>query len=171
MTDTMTPEQRHRCMAAIKGKDTKPEMIVRRYLHALGFRYGLHNRKLPGSPDLIFRSFKTVVFIHGCFWHGHAGCKYYRLPKSNVEFWQQKIERNRQRDKETRAKLIEKGWNVITVWECDLRDKTCRELTLSSLANKLNDLKRKSSGYEEFEPLPIAAEPDPKYGEWEISNY
>ena len=164
MTDTMTPEQRHRCMAAIKGKDTKPEMIVRRYLHALGFRYGLHNRKLPGSPDLIFRSFKTVVFIHGCFWHGHDGCKYYRLPKSNVEFWQQKIERNRQRDEETTAKLIEKGWNVITVWECDLRDKSRRETTLSSLSNKLNDLRRKSSGYEEFEPLPIAAEPDPEYG-------
>ncbi|MCH5238482.1 MAG: DNA mismatch endonuclease Vsr, partial [Muribaculaceae bacterium] len=100
MADTMTPEQRHKCMAAIKGKDTKPEMIVRKYLHSLGYRYGLHNKKLPGSPDLVLRKYKTVIFIHGCFWHGHEGCKYYRLPKSNVEFWQDKITRNRQRDRE-----------------------------------------------------------------------
>ena len=86
MADVMTPEQRSRCMAAVKGKDTKPEMIVRKYLFSRGLRYRVNNRKLPGSPDIVLKKYKTVVFIDGCFWHGHEGCKYYRLLKNNVDF-------------------------------------------------------------------------------------
>ena len=163
MADTMTPEQRHRCMAAIKGKDTKPEMLVRRYLHSLGYRYGLHNKKLPGSPDLVLRKFKTVIFIHGCFWHGHEGCKYYRLPKTNETFWQEKITRNRQRDQESVRLLREKGWNVITIWECDLRNRDKREETLSSLHQELQHIISPSK-YSFIEPKPLlAAEEESEY--------
>ena len=98
MADVMTPEQRSRCMAAVKGKDTKPEMIVRKYLFSRGLRYRVNNRKLPGSPDIVLKKYKTVVFIDGCFWHGHEGCKYYRLPKTNVNFWRHKIAMNIARD-------------------------------------------------------------------------
>ena len=163
MADTMTPEQRHRCMAAIKGKDTKPEMLVRRYLHSLGYRYGLHNKKLPGSPDLVLRKYKTVIFIHGCFWHGHEGCKFYRLPKTNEVFWQEKITRNQQRDQETSRLLRAKGWNVITIWECDLKSKDKREKTLSKLNLLLQHIKSPSSNYfVDTEPL-LAAESESEY--------
>ena len=94
MADVMTPKQRSRCMAAIKGKDTKPEMIVRKYLFSRGMRFRIQVRKLPGNPDIVLPKYKTVIFVNGCFWHGHEGCKYFRLPKSNVEFWKEKIERN-----------------------------------------------------------------------------
>lgn len=94
MADVMTPEQRSRCMAAIKGKDTKPEMIVRKYLFSRGMRFRVQVRKLPGTPDIVLPKYKTAIFVNGCFWHGHEGCKYFRLPKSNVEFWKEKIERN-----------------------------------------------------------------------------
>lgn len=159
MTDTLTAEQRSRNMAAIKGKDTKPEMMVRRYLHALGFRYGLHNRKLPGSPDLVFRAFKTVVFIHGCFWHGHRNCRYATMPKSNTEFWTLKIDRNKERDRESEERLKAKGWNVITIWECDLRDRNRRQETLEALAARLRALKEPGLPYPDHEGLPMAAEP------------
>ncbi len=95
MTDIKTPEERSRNMSAIKSNDTKPEMSVRRYLHGLGYRYGLHNKKLPGRPDIVLRRYKTIIFVNGCFWHGHENCKYYRLPKSNTDFWQTKIAQNR----------------------------------------------------------------------------
>lgn len=94
MTDTFTPEQRSRNMAAIKGKDTKPEMVVRKYLFSRGLRFRVQVRKLPGNPDIVLPKYKTVIFVNGCFWHGHEGCKYFRLPKSNVEFCQEKIERD-----------------------------------------------------------------------------
>lgn len=161
----MTPEQRHRCMAAIKGKDTKPEMIVRRYLHALGYRYGLHNRKLPGSPDLVLRRLRTVIFIHGCFWHGHEGCKYYRLPQSNVEFWRDKITRNRQRDAFAKAQLEKKGWTVITIWECDLKNKAKREATLEGLSIRLRAIEKCLQIPAITEHSSIAAEPEAPYGE------
>ena len=164
MTDTMTKEQRHDCMAAIKGKDTKPEMIVRRFLHAAGYRYRLHDRKLPGCPDLVFPGLHTVIFIHGCFWHGHDNCKYFRLPKSNVEFWQNKIDRNRKRDAEVHAALEEKHWNVITVWECDLRDKDRRDGTLKNIARQLFDIRNHTHTVHEY-PFTIAAEPEIPYGE------
>lgn len=94
MADVMTPEQRSRCMAAVKGKDTKPEMIVRKYLFSRGMRFHVQVRKLPGTPDIVLPKYKTVIFVKGCFWHGHEDCKYFRLPKSNVEFWKEKIKRN-----------------------------------------------------------------------------
>lgn len=94
MADVMTPKQRSRCMAAIKGKDTKPEMIVRKYLFSRGLRFRVQVKKLPGKPDIVLPKYKTVIFVNGCFWHGHEDCKYFRLPKSNVEFWKEKIKRN-----------------------------------------------------------------------------
>lgn len=94
MADVMTPKQRSRCMAAVKGKDTKPEMIVRKYLFSRGLRFRVQVKKLPGKPDIVLPKYKIVIFVNGCFWHGHEDCKYFRLPKSNVEFWKEKIERN-----------------------------------------------------------------------------
>ena len=116
MTDVMTPEQRSRNMAAIKWKDTKPEMIVRKYLFSRGLRFRVQVRKLPGNPDIVLPKYKTVIFVNGCFWHGHEGCKYFRLPKSNVEFWKEKIERNIERDRESMLALFDLGWKVIRVW-------------------------------------------------------
>lgn len=150
-------------MAAIKANDTKPEMLVRRYLHAHGFRYGLHNRKLPGSPDIVLRKYKTIIFINGCFWHGHEGCRYYRLPKSNIEFWQTKIELNRQRDIETIEALKAKAWRVITIWECELRNIAQRGETLIQLVKDIKgDLK--SVDYTQEGQINIAAEPEAEYG-------
>ena len=97
--DKMTAEQRHRCMAAIRSRDTRPEMVVRRYLHACGFRYRLNHPGLPGHPDIVLRKYRTVIFVNGCFWHGHEGCRHFRLPKTNTGFWRAKIERNKARDK------------------------------------------------------------------------
>lgn len=158
MADVMTPEQSHRCMAAIKSNDTKPEMLVRRYLHAAGFRYGLHSRKLPGSPDIVLRRLKTVIFINGCFWHGHEGCRYYRLPKSNVEFWQTKIDRNRARDERDMEALRKRGWRVIVVWECRLRTIAIRNQTLHELADTL------TGTYPRPDYITAAAEPEAPYG-------
>lgn len=161
--DIKGKEERSRNMSAIHSGDTKPEMLVRKYLHSQGFRYGLHNHKLPGSPDIVLRKYKTVIFINGCFWHGHEGCKYYRLPKSNIEFWQTKIERNRQRDIETVKALKTKGWRVITIWECELRTFIQRSETLIQLVKDIKgDLK--SVGYTQEGQIHIAAEPEAEYG-------
>ena len=117
----MTPEQRSRCMSRIRGKDTKPEILVRRGLHACGFRFRLQDRRLPGRPDIVLPRYGVAVMVNGCFWHGHKGCRYASRPKSNVEFWEAKIARNRHRDEVTAAHLEALGWHVITVWECELR--------------------------------------------------
>lgn len=127
MADTMTPEQRHRCMAAIKGKDTKPELIVRKYLFSQGLRFRIQVRKLPGRPDIVLRKYRTVIFVDGCFWHGHEGCRYFRLPKSNIDFWRAKIERNTARDARNEAELTAQGWRVLRVWECDIRTVATRD--------------------------------------------
>lgn len=113
----MSKEQRHKCMSRIKSKDTKPELIVRRYLHAHGYRYRINVKRLPGTPDLVLRKYKTVIFINGCFWHGHDGCKHFVMPKSNTQYWQQRIERNKERDVEERIKLRMLGWHTIIIWE------------------------------------------------------
>lgn len=119
-------------MSRIKGKDTKPEKLVRKYLFAQGLRYRMHVKNLPGKPDLVFPKYKTVLFINGCFWHGHKGCRYFTLPKTNTEWWLQKIKGTQKRDKEAEIALNVAGWKVITVWECqlksDLRDKTLHKL-------------------------------------------
>ena len=110
MTDKLTQEQRHRNMVAIRGKGTKPEILVRKFLFSRGFRYRLNHPRLPGHPDLVLRKYRTVIFVNGCFWHGHENCKYFRLPKTNIDFWQKKIERNKERDKKTIFSLrIEKS--------------------------------------------------------------
>lgn len=139
MTDIKTPEQRSRNMDAIRSSDTKPEMLVRRYLHSMGWRYGLHNKKLPGSPDIVMRRFKTVIFVNGCFWHGHENCKYYRLPKSNTGFWQAKIDKNRARDARDIESLNKLGWRVIIVWECQLKTDERRMQTFRELFDIFKD--------------------------------
>lgn len=139
MADKMTKEQRHRCMSNIKDRNTKPEMIVRRYLHARGYRYRINVKRLPGTPDIVLRKYRTVIFINGCFWHGHEGCRYFVMPKSNTAFWEKKIERNRQRDAEKRIQLRRLGWNTIIIWECQLKPKN-RLITLQSLEYTLNKI-------------------------------
>lgn len=126
-------------MAAIRGKNTKPEMLVRKFLFGRGFRYRLCHPHLPGHPDLVLRRYRTVIFVNGCFWHGHENCKYYRLPRTNTEFWETKIRRNKQRDKEEQHRLAAMGWHCITVWECQLKPKI-RMQTLESLAYTLNSI-------------------------------
>ena len=122
MVDTVSPDVRSRIMAQVKSKDTEPEMTVRRLLHGLGYRYRLHRRDLPGRPDLVFPSRNKVVFVNGCFWHGHSGCVRATVPATNREFWLAKFERNRVRDSCNNPLLVDKGWEVMTVWECELRD-------------------------------------------------
>ena len=129
-------------MSRIAGKDTKPEELVRKYLFSRGFRYRKNVRKLPGSPDLVLPKYRTVVFVNGCFWHGHEGCKYFVWPKSNAEFWRKKIETNISRDQRKEAQLREIGWNVLIVWECELRPHK-RQETLEGLENKLNQILEK----------------------------
>lgn len=122
MVDTLTPEQRSERMSRIHSKDTKPEIRLRQALHRLGFRYRLHGRALPGKPDIVLPRYKAVVFVHGCFWHRHEGCKIANVPKSNTEFWVEKFDRNVLRDKEVRHGLEAAGWNVIVAWECELKN-------------------------------------------------
>lgn len=123
-------------MSKIRSKNTLPEMIVRKYLHSKGFRYRLHDKKLPGKPDIVLPKYKTAIFIQGCFWHGHEGCKYHRIPKSNTEYWSGKICRNVSRDQLNQKALRESGWNVILVWECELkRDASARCMELEKQIN------------------------------------
>lgn len=109
-------------MARVKGKDTTPEMLVRRLVHGLGYRYRLRAKDLPGRPDLVFRSRRKVIFVHGCFWHRHDGCKLARLPKSRLDFWKPKLEGNKRRDAEQQEKLRSMGWDFMIIWECELKD-------------------------------------------------
>lgn len=139
MSDHLTIEQRHKNMAAVKSKDTKPEMVVRKYLWSRGFRYRVNNPRLPGHPDIVLRKYHTCIFVNGCFWHGHEGCKYFRMPKTNTEFWERKISRNRERDREEQKQLARMGWHCITVWECELKGER-REKTLESLEFTLNHI-------------------------------
>jgi len=122
MSDIVSPETRSRMMAGIKGKNTKPEMIIRKGLHRLGFRYRLHDSYLPGKPDMVFPRYKAVIFAHGCFWHGHS-CHLFKWPSSNEEFWRTKIERNMEVDKQNIIRLQAMGWRTGIVWECALKGK------------------------------------------------
>lgn len=119
MADIVDAATRSRMMSAIRGKDTAPEMQVRRFLHASGFRYRLHRKDLPGRPDIVLPKYRTVIFVHGCFWHQHPGCKYAVMPKSNKAFWLNKLEGNVARDKRNIVKLTTSGWRCITIWECE----------------------------------------------------
>jgi DNA mismatch endonuclease (patch repair protein) len=121
MADTRSASQRRMIMQAVKRQDTEPELVVRRLLHSWGFRYRLHRKDLPGSPDIVFSSLRKVIFVHGCFWHGH-GCSKGRLPKSRLEYWAPKVESNLARDSRVVAALQSLGWEVLTVWQCEVRD-------------------------------------------------
>jgi len=123
VTDTVSVTTRSRIMAGIRSKDTKPELALRKALHARGFRYRLHGKGLPGKPDLVFPKYHAVCFIHGCFWHQHPGCKEATRPKSRTEYWEAKFAATETRDKRSRARLLEAGWRVAIVWECALRGK------------------------------------------------
>ena len=129
-------------MSRIAGKDTKPEELVRKYLFSKGFRYRKNVRKLPGTPDLVLPKYRAVIFVNGCFWHGHEGCKYFVWPKNNAEFWRQKIETNISRDQRKEAQLRDMGWNVMIVWECELRPPK-RQATLEWLESQLRQILEK----------------------------
>lgn len=126
--DVHTPEQRQLNMSAIKGKDTKPEIQVRKALHAQGYRFRLHRKDLPGKPDIVLPKYKTVIFVNGCFWHRHPGCKYASTPSTNSDFWNAKFEENTARDKRNYAQLEELGWKVVVIWECETQ--SLSELTV-----------------------------------------
>lgn len=138
MTDTVSRKRRSEIMASVGQKDTGPEKIVRSYLHKRGIRYRLHVKQLPGKPDLVFPGRRTVLFVHGCFWHGHddKGCKLARIPKSNVAFWKSKIQGNQERDQRNYKALKDEGWRVLTVWECQLKD----ESNLEKLAETISQV-------------------------------
>lgn len=138
MADIKTPEQRSYNMAAIKGKNTKPETIVRKYLFSEGFRYRKNDKRYPGTPDVVLPKYKTMIFVNGCFWHGHEGCKYFVWPKNNEEFWRKKITANIERDRRDFSQLEALGWNVIVIWECQLKPKTVKE-TLENLKAQLKE--------------------------------
>lgn len=165
--EKLTKAQRSHIMAAIHGQNTRPEMIVRRYLFSHGFRYRVNNPRLPGHPDIVLRKYRTCIFVNGCFWHGHD-CGEFRPPKTNTAFWMTKIERNKTRDKREQEELAQRGWHVITVWECELK-KNKRAQTLSGLVYTLNHIRLKDMEtmfplQKDYKPqcdhTPIAAEED-----------
>ena len=121
--DTLGPKERSERMSRIQGKGMKPEMAVRRLVHSMGFRYRLHVKDLPGKPDIVFRPKKKVIFVHGCFWHRHSNCKLARMPKSRIGFWQNKLEENKKRDTSNFKALISRGWVVLVIWECQIKDR------------------------------------------------
>lgn len=139
MADVHTPEQRSYNMSRVRSKDTKPELTVRKFLFAHGFRYRLHEKKLPGKPDVVLPKYKTVIFVHGCFFHGHDGCKYFVVPKTRTDWWLNKINSNKRRDDDNYIKLTNDGWRIITIYECTLKPAN-RERTLNNLLDQLNQI-------------------------------
>lgn len=130
MSDIFSSEKRSKIMSKVKGEDTKPEMKVRRYLHSKGFRYRLHQKSLPGSPDLVFKKYNAIIFVNGCFWHGHENCKYAKLPKSRKSYWKNKISKNKKRDKKAINNLLNNSWRVLVIWSCSLKNKKLLEKKL-----------------------------------------
>ncbi len=170
MADKMTREQRHRCMSRIRGRDTKPELVVRRWLWHQGFRYRLCVKSLPGRPDIVMRKWRTAIFVNGCFWHGHECENNRQRPSTNAAFWQEKFARNRERDARNQALLQAAGWHVIVVWECQLspkrREATLRELdvTLSRIVLQQNSAPGKRYAMpDEGDEASLAAEPAADY--------
>jgi DNA mismatch endonuclease (patch repair protein) len=137
VTDKITPEHRSKIMSHIRSKNTAPEMIVRRVVHGMGYRYRLHRKDLPGKPDLVFPGRHKIIFVHGCVWHQHIGCKDGHLPKSNHKYWIPKLDRNTKRDKKAMEALAEMGWEVLVIWECEItnRDRLSIKLNLFLSAN------------------------------------
>lgn len=136
MTDVHSKETRSYNMSKIRGKDTKPELLVRKFLHSQGFRYRIHVKDLPGKPDIVLPKYKTIIFIQGCFWHGHEGCRYYVIPKTRTEWWLNKINTNISNDLKNRLKLEDLNWRIIDIWECDLKNNN-REMTLEALKSAI----------------------------------
>jgi DNA mismatch endonuclease (patch repair protein) len=137
MTDVHTKSVRSYNMSQIKGKNTKPEMLVRKFLFSNGFRYRLHVKNMPGKPDIVLPKYKAVVFINGCFWHAHEGCKYYVIPKTRTEWWHNKLNTNKQKDSENFLKLAASGWQIIAIFECELKPTKLNQ-TLSNLLDELH---------------------------------
>lgn len=137
MSDRLTPAQRHYNMSRIRSANTRPELKLRHALWDKGFRYRINDKNLPGKPDIVFPKYKTIIFVHGCFWHGHTGCKRFVVPQTNTEFWTSKINRNKDRDQEVWRKLESLGWNVIIVWECQLTKETFND-SVSRITDELN---------------------------------
>jgi DNA mismatch endonuclease (patch repair protein) len=121
MADVHSKEVRSFNMSKIRAKDTRPEILVRKFLFSRGFRYRLHDKKLPGKPDIVLPKYKTVIFIQGCFWHGHEGCRYFKVPSTRTDWWVNKIDRNRENDLKVAVALVREGWKVLEIWECDLK--------------------------------------------------
>lgn len=138
MSDMITPEKRSWNMSRIRGKDTAIEVKVRKRLFSLGYRYRKNDSRLPGKPDIVLPKYKTVIFVNGCFWHGHEGCRYFVMPKSNGDFWANKIKGNIERDKRIESDLKKLGYNVITVWECQLKRDIFQE-TMEGIINHINN--------------------------------
>jgi len=139
MADIFSRQKRSEIMSKVRSKNTKPEEIVRKYLFSQGFRYRKNVKKLPGTPDIVLPKYKTVIFVNGCFWHGHD-CPKGKLPETNKEKWKKKIDENKKRDEKNYKLLKEKGWKVIIVWECEIKNKKYAEITLKLLKNKINGL-------------------------------
>lgn len=134
--DVHTKEQRSYNMSRIRSENTKPEMLVRRFLHTSGFRYRLHDKNLPGKPDIVLPKFRTVIFVNGCFWHGHEDCRYYTVPKTRTEWWLNKIKGNMMKDANAAKALRKTGWKIIKIWECDLKSQKM-EKTLNIVLENL----------------------------------
>ena len=139
MTDIFSKQKRSEIMSKISGKETRPEILVRKYLFANGFRYRKNVKHLPGKPDIVLPKYKTVIFVHGCFWHGH-NCKAGKLPETRKEFWKEKINGNIERDKRNKSELEKLGWNVTTIWQCELKNKDVRIKTLEKLTSTLHNI-------------------------------
>lgn len=146
MSDKMTKQQRSRCMSHIRSKDTTPEIVLRKELFRLGFRFRKNVRSLPGTPDIVLPKYRTCIFINGCFWHGHRGCRYYTIPKTNAGFWKDKIRRNVERDAADVQNLEVLSWNVITVWECELKPKRLA----ATVEHVVSELSKNQSNWEEY---------------------
>jgi len=142
MADVHDKKTRSYNMSQIRGKDTKPEMLVRRFLHSKGFRYKLHDKTLPGKPDIVLPKYKTVIFVHGCFWHGHEDCKYFVVPKTRTEWWLEKIRKNRENDSFAMESLRNLGWNVLIVWECDIKTSAIQLTALDKIVSAFFPIKR-----------------------------
>lgn len=139
--DTFSKKDRSRIMANISGASTKPEILVRKFLFANGFRFRINVKKLPGKPDIVLPKYKTIIMVHGCFWHGHDKCEAAKLPKSNLEYWGNKISRNMERDKQTIFSLLSLNWKVIVIWECELKNTAIRHQRLIGLLRQISESK------------------------------
>jgi DNA mismatch endonuclease (patch repair protein) len=136
MADRLTPQERSRNMSRVKGRDTKPELLVRSIVHRLGYRFRLHGKRLPGSPDVVLPRHRKVIFVHGCFWHGHAGCRRAARPSTNREFWDRKIDGNIARDASNLEALRQAGWKVLVIWQCAMKDREHLQHTLSEFLSE-----------------------------------